>query len=42
MKFLQEGGLLEPEGFIVMIGPGERKALDETNVTYGVPNMMKP
>lgn len=41
MKFLQEGGLLEPEGFIVMIGLGERTTLDKTNATYGVLNMME-
>lgn len=42
MKFLQEGGLLEPESFIVIIGPGERKALDKTNAINGFLNMMEP
>lgn len=42
MKFLQEGGLLEPESFIVMIGPGERKALDKTNAINGLLNMTEP
>lgn len=39
MKLLQEGGLLEPESFIVMIGRGERKALDKTNAINGLLNM---